>query len=106
MSHIPIGKEINYITKLERRIPSNLKVLKNEETTDKASYKNIEPVGSRPSILYGLGKMHKDTKYKLAQFLLPFLTPVKMLIPDLLILHWMKLLIFVLKVCITIRRYL
>lgn len=85
MSHIPIGKEINYITEFERRIPSNLQVLKNEETTDKASYKNIKPVGSKPSILYGLGKVHKDTKnglptsrlifsaigtstYKLAQF--------------------------------------
>ena len=30
-----------------------------EEIIDKATYKNIKPVGSRPSILYGLGKVHK-----------------------------------------------
>ena len=57
----------------------------------KATYKNIKPVGSRSDVLYGLGKVHKETKnglppfrpilsaistptYKLAKFLLPFLT--------------------------------
>ena len=50
---------------------------------------NIKPVGSRPVILYGLGKVHKETKnglphfrpilsatYDLSKFLLPFLTPL------------------------------
>ena len=52
----------------------------------------IKPVGSRPSILYGLRKIHKETRnrlspfhlilsaigpptYKLAKLLLKFLTP-------------------------------
>ena len=90
---IPAGKEINYITNLEKRITSDLKLLKDEEIIDKATYKNIKPVGSRPGVLYGLGKVHKETKnglppfhpilpaigtptYKLAKFLLPFLTPL------------------------------
>ena len=88
---IPAGKEINYITNLEKRITSDLKPLKDEEIIDKDTYKNIKPVGSRPGVLYGLGKGHKGTKnglppfrpilsaigtttYKLAKFLLPFMT--------------------------------
>ena len=90
---IPAGKEISYITNLEKRISSDLKLLKDKEIIDKATYKNIKPVGSRPGILYGLGKVHKEAKnglppfrpillvigtptYKLAKYLLPFLTPL------------------------------
>ena len=90
---IPAGKEINYITNLEKKITSDLKLLKDEEIIDKATYKNIKPVGSRPGVLYGLGKVHKEINnglppfrpilsaigtptYKLAKFLLPFLTPL------------------------------
>ena len=89
---IPAGKEINYIKNLEKKITSDLKLLKDEEIIDKATYKNIKPVGSRPFVLYGLGKVHKEINnglppfrpilsaigtpiYKLAKFLLPFLTP-------------------------------
>ena len=90
---IPAGKEINYITNLEKKITSDLKLLKDEEIIDKATYKNIKPVGSRPGVLYRLGKVHKEINnglqpfrpissaistptYKLAKFLLPFLTPL------------------------------
>ena len=90
---IPAGKEINYITNLNKKITSDLQLLKNEEIIDKATYKNIKPVGSRPGVLYGLGKVHKETKnglppfhpilsgiatptYKLAKFLLPLLMPL------------------------------
>ena len=82
---------MNYITNLEKRTTSDLKLLKDEEI-NKATYKNIKPAGSRPGILYGLGKVHKETNnglspfrpilsaigtptYKLAKFLLPFLMP-------------------------------
>ena len=74
-------------TNFEKRINSDLKLLKNEKTT----YKNTKLLRSRPGILYGLGKVHKETKnevltlhpvlsangtstYKLVKFLLPFLT--------------------------------
>ena len=90
---IPAGKKINYKTNLEKRIISDLKLVKHEEIIDKATYKNIKPVGSRPGVLYGLGKAHKETNnglapfrlilsaigtpnYKVAKFLLPFLTPL------------------------------
>ena len=90
---IPAGKEINHIVNLEKRITSELKLLKDKEIIDKFTYKSIKQVGSRPGILYGSGKIHKETRnglppfrpilsaidtptYKLAKFLLKFLTPL------------------------------
>ena len=89
---IPAGKEINHIVNLEKRITSALKLLKDKEIIDKSTYKSIKPIGSRPGILYGSGKIHKETRNglppfrpilsaidtptcKLAKFLLKFLTP-------------------------------
>ena len=64
---IPAGKEINYIANLEKKIASDLKELKDEEIIEKATYKNIKLVGSRPVLLYGLGKVHKEiTPYTFA----------------------------------------
>ena len=40
---IPAGKKVNYTTNFERRITSDLKLLKDEEIIDKAIYKNIKP---------------------------------------------------------------
>ena len=91
--NIPAGKEISYKTSHEKRITSDLKLLKSEEMIDKATYRNIKPVGSRSGILYGIGKVNRETKngpppfppilpaigtstYKLEKFLLPFLTPL------------------------------
>ena len=68
------------------------KLLKVKETIDKSTYKSIKPVGSRTGILRGSSKTHKETRnglppsrpilsaidtptYKLAKFLLKFLTP-------------------------------
>ena len=90
--NIPASKEINRIVNLEKRITSELKLLKDKEIIDKSTYKSIKPVSSRPGILYGLGKIHKETRngippfrpilsaivtptYKLAKFLVKFLTP-------------------------------
>ena len=90
---IPAGKEINYITNLEKIFTSDLKLLKDKEIINKVTYKNIKPVGSRPGALYGLERVHKEAKnglppfrpifsaidmptYKLAKYLLPFLTPL------------------------------
>ena len=90
---IPAGKEINYKTILEKRITSDPKLLKDKEIIDNATYKNIKPVGSRPGVLYRLGKVHKEAKnglplfrpilsaigtltYRLAKYVLTFLTPL------------------------------
>ena len=89
---IAAGKGINHIINLEKRITSELKLLENKEIITKFTYKSIKPVGSRPDILYGLGEIHKEIRnglpplcpilwtigtptYKLAKFLLKFLTP-------------------------------
>ena len=48
---IPTGKEINYISNLEKRITSDPKLLKNEKIIDRATYKNIKPIASRPDVL-------------------------------------------------------
>ena len=86
------GKEINHIVNLEKRNNSELKLLKGKENIGKSTYKSIKRVGSRAGILYGLGKIQKKTRngippfcsilsatgtptYKLAKFLLKFLTP-------------------------------
>ena len=89
---IPAGKEINHIINLEKRITLELKLLKDKQIIDKSTYKSTNPVGARPSILYGLDTVHKETRngippfcailsaigtptYKLAKFLLKFLSP-------------------------------
>ena len=54
---IPAVKEINHITNLEKRISSDLKLLKDKEIIGKATYKNIKLVGSRTGVLYVLGNM-------------------------------------------------
>ena len=43
---ISADKKINYIANLEKRITSDLKPLKDKEIIDKATSKNIKPVGS------------------------------------------------------------
>ena len=48
---IPAGKGINHIVNFEKRITSELKLLKDREIIDKSTYKIVKPVGSRPGIL-------------------------------------------------------
>ena len=56
---IPAGKEINYITNLEKIVTSDLELLKDKEIIGTATYKNIKLVGSRPGVLYGLEKVRQ-----------------------------------------------
>ena len=65
---IPAVKEINHITNLEKRISSDLKLLKDKKIIGKATYKNIKSVGSRTGVLYVLGKVHKESKNGLPPF--------------------------------------
>ena len=53
---------------LEKKITSELKLLKNKEIIDKSTYKSIKPIGSRPCILYRLRKIHKETRNGLPPF--------------------------------------
>ena len=59
---------MNHIGNLEKRITSELKLLKDKEIIGKSTYKNIKPVGSRRGILYGLGKFHKETRNGIPPF--------------------------------------
>ena len=47
---------------IEKRITSELKLLKDKEIIDKSTYKSVKPVGSRPGILYSSCKIHKETR--------------------------------------------
>ena len=69
---IPAGKWINCLINLEKRITSELKLLKNKKIIDKLTYKSIKPVGSTPCILYGLLKIHKETEMDYHLFALFF----------------------------------
>ena len=44
---IPGGKEVNLIVNLEKRITSELKLLKGKEIIGKSTYKSIKPVGKK-----------------------------------------------------------
>lgn len=57
--HYPVDKEIN---NLERRITSELKLLKHKENTHISSYKSTKPVGSRPGIFDRFRKIYKETR--------------------------------------------
>ena len=50
---------------LVKIIISDLQPLKNEEIIEKSTYKNIKPVRSKPDVLYGLGKVHKESNFGL-----------------------------------------
>ena len=56
---IPHGKDINYIINLEKKFKSIIKPLFDNDIIDKSTYKFIQPVGSKPGVLYGLAKVHK-----------------------------------------------
>ena len=62
---MPAGKKINYTRNLERRITSDLKLLKDEEIIDRVTYQNIKPCRSRPGVFYGSGKVHRKTNNEL-----------------------------------------
>ena len=62
IEEIAAAKVVNYILNLEKRITSEFKLLKHKENTDKSSYKSMKPVGSRLTILYGPGKIHRETR--------------------------------------------
>ena len=65
--------EAEQIIKLELYLPfKNRKIFTfralTKKVIDKSSYKSIKPVGSRPGILYRLGKVHKKTPIGLPPF--------------------------------------
>ena len=65
---IPAGKEINHIIHLEKIIFSELRLLKHMAITDKSTYKSLKPLGSRPELSYGLGKIQVESHTRVPPF--------------------------------------
>ena len=87
------NKVLNHIVNIENRITSASKKFKDKNQISNKKNKDLNPVGSRPGILYGRAKIHKLIKdgvppfrpilshigtptYKIAKFFVPFLAPL------------------------------
>lgn len=90
-----VNKEIRHILDMENAIKTSLDDLLQQEYLTKEDYKHLKPVGSRPGVMYGLCKIHKDQKngvdlppfrpilsaiktcaYNLAKFFVPILKEI------------------------------
>ena len=56
-----VNKEIRYIIDMEDAIKKCLDDLLEHKYLSKVDYKKMKPSGSRPGVMYGLCKVHKDT---------------------------------------------
>ena len=87
-----VNKELRHILDMEEAIKNCLDNLLQNNYLSEDDYKQLKPMGSRPGIMYGLCKVHKDTTngqevppfrpilsairtctYNLAKFLVPIL---------------------------------
>ena len=57
--HLEEGKVLNHIIHMEQRIIDILKSLKNQNEISEKNYDTLYSSGSKPGILYRLGKIHK-----------------------------------------------
>ena len=91
--HILPGKEIRFMLNQEKRFKTILSTLHKEGKISTEEFNKLNPVGSKPGILYGLSKIHKPlvnglpkvrpilsaigtAGYNLAKFLVPLLNPI------------------------------
>ena len=79
---------IKLVHKLETKIRLFLGKLKKDNVITESMYSHLSPTGSRPGILYGLPKVHKENvpirpilssiktpSYNLSKFLVPLISP-------------------------------
>ena len=93
VANIKSGKEIRHIINQENRFHAVLSKLLKEKKISQKEFDTLNPIGSRPGILYGLSKVHKPlvdglpkirpilsaigtAGYNLAKFLIPMLSGV------------------------------
>ena len=86
------NKLLNYVVNLENKLKEHFKTVENNNKILEDKFKSICPIGTHPSILYGLPKVHKividsipnfrpilsvivTLICKLANFLAPILSP-------------------------------
>ena len=55
-----VNKEIRHILDMEDAIKNCLDNLRQNDYLSEEDYKQLKPVGSRPGVMYGLCKVHKD----------------------------------------------
>ena len=92
-TNIKEGKDIRYMLNLEGSFKKVLQDLLKKEKISKKVFSKLNPVGSRPGVLYGLSKVHKafvdglpkirpilsaigTAPYALAKFLIPILSTI------------------------------
>ena len=69
------GKDYNYIINQEKRIRKFLIRLKEKGAMSQDRYNELAPTGTQPSVLYGLGKIHKPLVNKIPK-LRPILSAI------------------------------
>ena len=91
--YIDHDKVLNHLIHMENQVTDVLKNLRDKKEISIEQYKDLSPSGSRPGIIYCLGKVHKivtdglpsfrpilsaisTPTYKLAKFLVPMLEPL------------------------------
>ena len=91
--YIDHDKILNHLTHMENRLRNILKNLRDKKEISIEQYKDLNPSGSRPGIIYGSAKIHKivtddltsfwpilsaigTPTYKLAKFLVSMLEPL------------------------------
>ena len=62
------GKEYNFMIKQEENVSKLLKTMLDKGSITENLYKDLKPVGSKPGILYGLAKTHKESVDGLPKF--------------------------------------
>ena len=85
--------EVNHMLDVEKKSRNVLNKLLNSKKITNQEHDKMYPIGSRPGILYGLGKVHKEPAngipkfrpilsaigtptYNLSKFLVPLLSPI------------------------------
>ena len=93
--NIEPGQDYNFIINQELRISKALRDIKNNGAMMESLYQQLNPTGTQPSVLYGLGKIHKPAvnnipklrpilsainspTYKLSQYINKLLKPFTM----------------------------
>ena len=56
-----VNKELHHLLDMESAIKDCLDDLLNSNYLSEEDYKMMKPIGSRPGVMYGLCKVHKDT---------------------------------------------
>ena len=66
--NIEEGEALNHLTHIEERIIRLLKSVEGQSETSEKEKNNFYPADSKPGVLYGLAKIHKELKDRTKSF--------------------------------------